>query len=73
MFQRLLAHEMCIMFKGHCHHDFGKFNLRVLGWVRFVEHEETVRAVGVEFLVSQREVLDNKIFELRDVWWSHNC
>ena len=66
-------YEMCNLIKELCHDHLDEFDLRVLGWAQFVEHDEPVRAVGLEFLASQREALDNKIFELRDVWWSHKC
>ena len=59
--------------RNHCHDHVGEFDVRVLEWAQFMEHDETVRAVGLEFLASQREALDTKIFELRDVWWSHKC
>ena len=66
-------YDMCDLIKEHCHDHLGEFDLRVLGWAQFTEHDDTVRSVGLEFLVSQREALDSKIFELRDVWWSHKC
>ena len=66
-------YEMCTLIKEHCYGHLVDFNLIVLDWTQFVEHNETVRAIGVEFAASQREALDNKIFELRDVWWSHKC
>ena len=34
-----------------------------------MENGELVRAAGLEFLAAQRDALDVKIFELRDVWW----
>ena len=60
---------MCTLIKEYCHDYLGEFNLQVLGWSQHRDNDEYVRAVGVEFFASQRDALDARIFELRDVWW----
>ena len=61
-------YDMCTLIKEYCHDYLGEFNLQVLGWSQHRENDEYVRAVGVEFLACQRDALDARIFELRDVW-----
>ena len=46
--------ELCIFIKEHCHDFLSDFSSTVLGWAQFAYHDETVCAVGVEFLAFQR-------------------
>ena len=62
-------YEICTLIKEYCSDHLSDFNLRVLGHSQHMDNGGLVRAVGIEFMVSQRDALDSKIFELRDVWW----
>ena len=62
-------YEICTLIKEYCFDHLSDFNLQVLGHSQHMDNGVLVRAVGIEFMVSQRDALDSKIFELRDVWW----
>ena len=61
-------YDNCTLIKEYCFDHLTDFNLQVLGYSQHMENGELVRAVGVEFQAAQRDALDVKIFELRDVW-----
>ena len=62
-------HDNCTLIKEYCFDHLPDFNLQVVGYSQHSENGEVIRAVGVEFFAAQRDALDVKIFELRDVWW----
>ena len=62
-------YDMCMLIKEYCYDRLAEFNLQILGWSQHMENDELVRAVGVEFLASQRDAFDTICFEFRDVWW----
>ena len=43
--------------------------MKILGFAEFSDHDSVVRAVGVEFLASERDALDAAIYQLRDQWY----
>ena len=61
----------CDFIKEQCYDYLKDFNLKILGFAEFSDHDSVVRAVGVEFLASQRDALDAAIYQLRDQWYFH--
>ena len=44
----------CDFIKEQCYDYLKDFKLKILGFAEFSDHESVVRAVGIEFLASQR-------------------
>ena len=59
----------CNFISDQCRDYLPEFALKVIGFAEYSDGDTTVRAIGVEFLVSQRDALDNAVFQLRDQWY----